>query len=278
MSTRNANEIAQWNGEAGEAWVREADRLDRMMAEVAAAVLAAAGARDGERVIDIGCGAGTTTLALADAVGPTGQVTGVDISRPLLELARSRVGERRHVKLIEADASIHGFPKGAADLLFSKFGVMFFDDPETAFTNLRRALTDGGRLAFACWRRMADNPFATVPLGVLLRHVPAPPPADPLAPGPFAFADADRVCGLLERAGFEGAMAAELDVDMVLGETAEDAAQFSRSVGPASRLLKGQDEAVKDRAMADIAAAWRAHEGPRGVVVPARCWIVTARA
>ena len=274
----NAEQIEIWNAASGKTWVREADHLERMMREVSAAILAAAAPAPGEHVIDIGCGAGALSLALADAVGPQGAVLGVDVSAPLLDLARRRASGRANVSFAESDASSHAFAPASADLLFSKFGVMFFSDPEGAFRNMRAALKPAGRLAFACWRTMRENPFATVPLAVALKHVPAPPPGEPLAPGPFAFADAERVRAFLGRAGFSGVMIAALDVDMLLGTSPADAAQRSRTVGPAARLLAGQSDEVQTRIVADLETVWAAHATASGVIVPARCWIVTARA
>src|SRR6185503_20850430 len=159
----------------------------------------------GERIVDIGCGGGDTTLALAERVQGHGFVLGVDVSRPLLQRATARAANTPEypVRFVEADAAGYAFERGSFDALFSRFGVMFFADPAAAFANLRRALKPGGRMAFVCWRSEGENPIMTVPLTAAKKRIPVPPPpADPTAPGPFALADRARLERILQTAGF----------------------------------------------------------------------------
>src|SRR4051794_32099894 len=158
----NKEQIEFWNSLAGERWTAHQEALDRALDPFGVAVLSRAQIKKGERVVDIGCGCGATTLACADAVGDTGQVTGVDVSAPMLARAKQRAADRKNVSFIQADASAHRFDS-PADTIVSRFGVMFFDDPTQAFENLKRALRTGGTIVFACWRAASENPWISVP-------------------------------------------------------------------------------------------------------------------
>ncbi len=274
----NADQIAYWNGKSGLKWAADQEKLDAMMQAMADVAVAAAAVQPGESIIDIGCGTGATALALADAVGPEGRVLGVDISKPMLDVARSRIGERRHVKFIEADAATAHFEAGSADLVFSKFGVMFFADPEAAFRNIYKAMKPGGRLAFICWRALQENPFATIPMGAALKRLPPQPKPDPHAPGPFAFADPVRVGHILVQAGFKTPSFAAFDSEMVIGRKAESAAKEAVLMGMASRLLLEASDEVKQQVIDDLTETYAAHMTPEGVKLPAHCWVVTASA
>lgn len=278
MAGDNAKQIADWNGVVGEHWAAQQEKNDRLIKAFGEAALAAAGARAGERVLDVGCGCGDTSLTLADEVGLTGSVVGVDVSAPMLEVARGRARGRENLTFIEADASRAELP-GPFDLLYSRFGVMFFDDPEGAFRHMRGAMKDGGRLAFACWQSPRDNPWAMIPLAAAREAAALDlPPPDPHAPGPFAFADAGRVAGILERAGFAAVQAETFEAPMFLGSSVRSAAEGCTKMGPASRWAReaGPDklpaitEAI-EKALAPLASA----DG--SVALPGRIWVVTAR-
>jgi SAM-dependent methyltransferase len=239
MSTApNADQILDWNGEQGRGWVEHQTVMDRMIEPFGNAALQAAAARPGETALDVGCGCGTTTLALAQAVGTRGRVLGIDISRPMLEVARRSVAERgmRNLDFVEADASTAPLPAGQ-DLLHSRFGLMFFDAPATALRHLRGALKPGGRCAFVCWRAPRDNPWAMTPLMAVRRALGVtPPPADPFAPGPFAFADDERLRTLLVDAGWVDVALQRVDAPVLIGPSARAAASHCLRLGPAARL------------------------------------------
>lgn len=276
--TDNADQIAYWNGQTGRKWAEDQVQMDRMMQSMTDALMAAAAPQRGESVVDIGCGAGATSLAVADIVGTGGSVLGVDVSRPLLEVARGRAAGRSNIRFIEADATAYHFVPAAADLVISKFGVMFFADPEAAFRNLRQAVKPGGRLAFICWRMLAENPFATVPMGAALRHLPPQPRPDPNAPGPFAFADPVRVGHILTAAGFQTPAFAGFDSTMVIGRSPADAAREAVLMGMASRLLMNAAQEVKDAVVEDLTGEYERHLTHDGITFPAHCWVVTASA
>ncbi len=275
----NEQQIEFWNGPVGERWVAMQAMLDAGMAEIAAKALSFARVRPGMRVIDIGSGCGTTTLALAEMVGPAGAVTGVDISMPMLGHAKARAAQAKSTaKFVQADASDYAFaPEN--DLVFSRFGVMFFADPPAAFANIRKALKPDGRIAFACWRTAPENAWAAVPFAAARDLLPEQPPPDPTAPGPFALADAQRTKDILEKAGFRNIRIEKLDTHMHMGVNLDEAAEMSTKAGPLARALGGiDDDALKDKVRARVKEAIARYETANGVLAPAACWLVEADA
>lgn len=274
----NAEQVDYWNSAAGLRWAALQERIDAAFAPLTAAALDFAAPRQGAAVIDIGCGAGATILGLAARVGPSGRVLGVDVSEPMLAVAARRIASENldRTDVVLADAATQPFERGAFDLAFSRFGVMFFADPVAAFANVRTALVSGGRLAFACWRPLADNPWFAVPVGALKPLLPPAPPSDPWAPGPFAFADPDRVRGLLAAAGFEHVAIEPHDTIMRLGDLPA-ALDFVSQIGPASRALNEADAERRPALIEALRAALGAHDGPDGVVLGGAIWLVSAR-
>jgi SAM-dependent methyltransferase len=184
------------------AWAEVRESLELQLAPLGQRALAALAPRPGESIVDIGCGGGETALELARAVAPDGTVLGIDLSAAVLAFARRAAEGSQRVRFVAADAQAYPFEPASFDAAFSRFGVMFFGDPMAAFTNIYRSLKPNGRLAFVCWRALEQNPLDLVPLRAASPHLPPQPTHDPEAPGPFAFADADRVRGILESAGF----------------------------------------------------------------------------
>jgi SAM-dependent methyltransferase len=273
----NAEQIEYWNKQAGPKWVAESDQMDRMLGPIGAAAIERAAPRAGERVIDVGCGNGQTSLQLAARVGPQGSVLGVDISVPMLERAQARAaGEKLpQLRFENADAQTHAFAPGGADLVFSRFGVMFFADPVAAFANLARALRPGGRLAFVCWQSLAENPWMRDPLGALAKHVPLPPPAAPDAPGPFAFADAARVRGILEHADFRQVAFEPRTGAMSLGASVDEAVHVASEIGPVGAILREAPAAARSGALTAIRELLAARATPEGVALPYATWIAS---
>ncbi|WP_291207732.1 class I SAM-dependent methyltransferase [Hyphomonas sp.] len=273
----NSAQIDYWNGAAGEKWVRDADRLDRMLQPFAEAVLAAAKPVAGERIIDIGCGAGALSFAASEAGALT---TGVDVSEPLIAIARRRAEQRAPAaQFVVADASAWA-PDTKADLVVSRFGVMFFADPAKAFASIRKGTKPGGRLAFACWRPLAENDWALMPIVAalpFLKEPPAPPP--PGTPGPFAFGSRDFVSDVLAQAGWSAVRITPWDGTIELpGANPEDTADFMLEIGPLSRAIaeQGVDRAkVKDALVSQV----RRLAGAEGRThLKAAVWIVEATA
>ena len=273
----NAQQIEFWNGPSGQRWAALQESTDRSLAMVMAALMPFAAPRQGERILDVGCGCGTTTLALFKAAG-AGNVAGVDISAPMLAVARERANKAgARIDFMEADASAHAFAPDR-DLIFSRFGVMFFAHPLAAFANIRKAVKPGGRLAFVTWRALPENGWAAEPLMAARDLLPPQEPIDPAAPGPFAFADASRLRAILSGAGFDKVKIEPLDTVMNMGASLGDAVQTALSIGPLSRIAGEVDEETKARIRERLRKVFLGHETPAGITPPAACWLVGATA
>lgn len=271
-----------WNGDSGTRWAANLARLDVMLEDFGKAAIATADARPGERVLDIGCGSGTSTFPLAKQVGAGGHVLGVDISEQLVEIARAAAPEGMPVKFRCADAATTPLPAGHFDLLFSRFGVMFFADPVAAFSHMRRALKPGGRLAFVCWRGAQENDWVRLPMAAI-RDIVQPAPADPDAPGPFAFGDRQKVAHILSAAGFTAIEIASFDTSISYGRGAtredaiNDALDMSFQVGPLARALADRSDDIRAKSAAAVRAAFAKRPGETSVQIDGAAWIVTAR-
>ena len=277
----NADQIVYWNSEQGEEWVALQTDLDVMFRPVLQELLARAAPGEGERVLDVGCGAGSSTLAFAARVGADGEAVGADVSAPLLERARRSMARAgvANVQFLLADAQTHAFEAERFDLLASRFGVMFFADPLAAFTNLAAALRRQGRVCFISWAELADNVWFRIPRDIAVARLGPPTPAPPTAPGPFAFSDAGRVLGILRDAGFAEPTVDRLEVTIPVPGTIEDASRLATNLGPATRIAKqyGADENDMTAITADIAGEFAAYAETGTVRIPATVNCFTAR-
>ena len=249
-----------------------------MLRPVSDRLIVAAAPKPGDRVIDVGCGCGATTIDFAARVGPGGEVLGLDISAPMLARARQRAPQNLPVRLELADATVYDFEPDGADLVVSRFGVMFFADPARSFANLRTGLKPGGRLVFACWREAKQNPWLIVPLREAGKHAPALPETGAEAPGPFAFANEARVRRILSDAGYADIdlEPQDLDLDLAAGQGLDTAVKAAMTIGPTSRMLDGQSEAVRAAATADIRKALATHAQGESVPLGGAIWLVSA--
>ena len=271
----NAEQIDYWNGEAGAMWAKRQDRMDALLAPISEAALQACTAGAGERVLDVGCGCGDTSLRLA---GRGATVVGVDISKPMLERARERASAvRASATFVLGDAAATHFEHDYHHV-FSRFGVMFFADPTAAFTNIRSALRAGGKLCFVCWQPPQLNAWISAPFGAARPLLPPQPTLDPRAPGPFAFAEPDYVREILGGAGFRDVRVDALTTTLMLGRDVETALEMVCEVGPLSRSLAGMDPALRSRIIEAVRAPLQAALTSSGVALGASCWIVTASA
>jgi SAM-dependent methyltransferase len=279
MSGANKEQIEFWNGTPGARWVTYQEALDRALGPIGDLAIERAAVAPGENVIDVGCGCGATTLELAAKVGKSGRVLGVDVSAPMLARARERAKahEVRRIELVEADGSTHTFPF-KADLVFSRFGVMFFRDPVLAFANLRGALRPGGRLVFVSWRDKELNAWMGVPMAAAMRVVGAEAPTPPDEPGPFSLSDEARLRAVLGAAGFADTGCEPVDSELSLGDDVESATDFSLHAGPVSRLVLDATDEVRARVRGAVVRALEPYAGPGGVVLRAATWMVQARA
>ena len=274
----NADQLAFWNGLGGHTWVARQEHTDITLALVTEALLAFAAPRPGERVLDIGCGCGATTLGFARAVGPAGRVAALDISGPMLAegQARAKTAGITNVAWQQADpatAALDGY-----DLLTSAFGVMFFGDPVGAFANMRSAASRGARMAFVCWRPLAENPWMEVPMNAVSRHLPPRPKPVPNAPGMFAFADPQRVSEILTAAGWAAPRLdkLDLDLDIAAGRGLEEAVVQSTQIGAVHSWLRNQPAEVVSAAIASLREALAAHLDGASVRLSGAMWLVSS--
>jgi ubiquinone/menaquinone biosynthesis C-methylase UbiE len=275
----NAKHSEEWNHATGKRWLERHQAVDWQIASFGRPAMDRADIRPGQRILDIGCGCGETTLELARRVGASGSVMGVDISLMLIEAARQLAKESglASVRFEAADAQTFPFDAESFDLAFSRFGIMFFDDPEAAFGNLRRAVRPGGRLGFLCWPSPRDNLFMTIPVEAASRHIAFPQSGDPNAPGPFAFADPSQVSRILSRSGF-GEIAMDRVTEKVGGGTLDESAGMLLGFGVLDSVLETIDAKTRGAILADIRSALGRFESQGRVLLDAVAWLVAARA
>jgi len=284
MTIDNATQIEFWNGETGRNWVTHDAIMEAMLQPLGESVMDTLALQPGEHVLDIGCGCGHTSLSLADRVGAEGSVTGVDISAPMLavasQLAAERNSEHTSIQFLEADAQTHTFEPERYDVIFSRFGVMFFEDPIAAFANIRSVLRASGRLAFCCWQPRAVNPFMTVPAMAALELLPAPPEMPPRTPGPFAFEEAEYVMEVLTSAGFESVVVTPLKQPLTFGRglSLTDIVERLVQIGPIAQMVREASEdlqqPVRDKVIDAVAPFYTQDTG---MTLDGQFWQVTAR-
>lgn len=272
---------AFWNSEGSRSWTDRHELADRAFAGLARAALARAAPQPGERVLDIGCGSGTTLLELAALVGPDGHVLGADIADRSVARARARIAAASlgNAEVVCADVATHAFPSGAFDLVFSRLGVMFFEDPVAALTNVRQAMRRDGRLGFAVFRTPAENAWPSGAFQAVRHLLPPMPRPGPDDPGMFSWADPARVDRILSGAGFRDVTLSPADVSVqVAGEGGvAEAVAFSTLFGPMSRILPDQPEATVRAVRSALEDYFRPLATPQGVFLDSAFWIVQAR-
>lgn len=272
MQQDNKEQADYWNDRAGNTWAELQDRLDTLLKPLSEAGLRAANVQAGERVLDVGCGCGDTSIALA---ADGGLVQGVDLSQPMLERAQARSSQ---IEFIRADAASFT-PKQPYDLIFSRFGVMFFIDPKNAFKHLHSTLRSSGRLVFVCWQAPKANPWMSITGRAIAPYLPeSESPTDPKAPGPFAFADADYVRAILSDGGFQNIGLEPFSAALHVGNDPQDALKLQTRVGPAARVMTELDGEIRNQALNAARNALADHQSDKGIHLDAAVWIVSATA
>jgi SAM-dependent methyltransferase len=265
-----------WNGPSGQAWIDLQEAFDRSLKPLEDLLVQAVAAQAAQQVLDVGCGTGATTLAIAQQLGTRGSCTGIDISNPMLAVARTRAARAgSRARFVCADVQAHAFDPAAFDCLVSRFGVMFFDAPVQAFANLRRAAKVGATMHFIAWRSTAENAFMTTAERAAAPLLPALPPRQPDAPGQFAFADRERVRAILQDSGWGAIDIRPVDVTCTMTES--DLARYSARLGPVGRALREADAATHARVVAALRDAFApfVHDGTARFT--AACWMIGAR-
>jgi len=276
----NADMRAFWDGQGGHTWVARQAHTDITLTAVSAALLAFAAPRPDERVLDVGCGCGASTLDLARAVGPGGHVTALDISGPMLAegAVRAAAAGLANIDWRQVDAATA--PLDGFDLLVSNFGAMFFGDPVAAFTHMRAAANPGARLALVCWRPLAENPWMEVPMHAVAAHLPPRPPGTPNAPGMFAFADPQYVTGVLAAAGWAPPRfdMLDLDLDIAAGYGLDEAVIQSTQIGAVNSWLRNQPAEIVTAATASLRAALAPYADGASVRLSGAMWLIGSAA
>jgi SAM-dependent methyltransferase len=274
----NAEQASYWSETSGPTWVQLQERIDGQIAPIGLAAIRRAAPKKGESCLDIGCGCGQTSLQLAERSG--GRVLGVDLSAPMLERAAERAkAAGADARFERGDAQIHPFAPESVDLVFSRFGVMFYQDPVAAFANIRRALRASGRLVFACWKPPGENAWVRVPMAAAAQHVTFEAPADPTAPGPFSLADSARIESILREAGYADVAIEPLALDIEVGGGAppDEVLDFVLQIGPTARLLADAPPEKIQAVREAVREALVPHFEDGVLRLGSATWIVSAR-
>ncbi|MDK1024537.1 MAG: class I SAM-dependent methyltransferase [Gammaproteobacteria bacterium] len=272
----NADQIAFWNGDAGKSWAKNQALMDSMIEPLGNIAISESVISAADQVLDIGCGCGATSFALAKLGA---NVTGIDVSEPMLGIARSRADTTdHHVDFVLGDALTHAFERDYS-VLFSRFGVMFFADPVAAFRNLLGAMNESGRLCFICWRPAIENAWISVPMGAAIAHMPPMPQTDPRAPGEFAFSDKDYVAEILDAAGYKEIEIDPVDQALTVGGASDidQAIEFYEHIGPLARVFSELDEPTRMKALDAVREAVQPYLSDDGLTLGSACWLVKAR-
>ena len=276
----NEEQTKHWNSDQAGHWITHQQRYDAMLAPFGERLLAAAHVASTDRVLDVGCGCGATTLA-AGRSAVTGTATGLDLSIPMLEVGRRRAVEEdlANVTFLDGDAQTYPFRASAFDAAISRFGIMFFDDPKAAFRNLAAAVAPWGRLAFVCWQDMLSNPWMAVPGLAIAEQVGLPDLGPPGRPGMFSLADPEDIRALLDAAGFLEVVVDPMAEEILLGGggSLDDAVDFLRHGSMGRTVLAGMDEATRGRALQAVTDALAPYVTGEGVRIGTAAWLVTAR-
>jgi SAM-dependent methyltransferase len=275
----NQTQRDYWETDGPRQYQQFGDTNEALIGPFGQAMLDAAQLRPGERVLDVGCGFGTSTLEAAERVAPSGRVVGVDISAAMLQPARQRIASAGvdNIELLNADAQAYDFEAASFDVVISRFGMMFFEDPQAAFANLARALRAGGRLVFVCPQDPLKSQWVVVAFGAAVAALGrAPDLGAPGAPGPFAFADGDRLTQLLTDSGFRALRLETLTRSFRIGRTISDAVDFVLSLPESERLFTGAPQETVDAAATALYAGFAPYAGQQGVMMDATAWLVTA--
>jgi len=269
-----------WNGSGGENWMRFHEQLEKSLNPFGMKAISTAMIKSGERVLDVGCGWGDTSFNILQSVGIQGQVHGIDISNLILQHAGNRVDASGHknISFECVDAESHSFDSMVFDIIYSRFGVMFFSNPVEAFKNIRKTLKPDGRLVFVCWQSIQANQWVNLPLEIAKNHVFIPPPTNPDAPGGFSFGDDSRVKRILDEAGFVNTKIQPFSTKFTVGENIEDAMTFLSNIGPASSVLDDPeiDNVIKQHITSELRETLASYKTLNGVQLDAATWIVTA--
>ncbi len=276
----NDAQAEYWNSKQGQNWVTFQSDLDTLLGSVTSQLIAAVKPQAGQKIVDLGCGAGASTFEFAELIAPGGKIHGIDVSEPLITRARQRQQELSadNVSFAIADAQEQQLGSGDYDVAVSRFGVMFFSDTEKAFRNIAGCIRPGGRLVFAAWAGPEHNPWFSLPQEAAAEHLGPAEPADPHAPGPLAFRDADRVIGILQDTGLTDCQSVQVEIDLHHPGGLKPVLQIAPHVGPVARMLKAKNGTAEDLSaiMNTIAKRFEPFLCNDGIRIPAAVHVFSA--
>ena len=279
MSEVNKNQRDFWSGKGGDIWVERQNAMDTMLSPLGEAALNKLNLNEGENVLDIGCGCGHTTLNIAKRISPDGQVTGLDISKPMLKRAKESANEMSisNASFNCVDVQTDDIGEEVYSAAFSRFGVMFFEDPIAAFRNINKSLITGASLSFVCWQSPALNPWQSLFIEAVKKYVDLPSPP-PRSPSPFAFMESEYVSSILEESNFQNIMIEghEAEVNMFSGRSLSDSVKDYISINPVvSGMLKDSTEQEKTEIINSAIEAFFPYYSAKGLMFPSATWLVT---
>ena len=279
MSEVNKNQRDFWSGKGGDIWVERQNAMDTMLSHLGEAALNKLNLNEGENVLDIGCGCGHTTLNIAKRISPDGQVTGLDISEPMLKRAKESANEMSisNASFNCVDVQTDDMGEEVYSAAFSRFGVMFFEDPVAAFCNINKSLITGASLSFVCWQSPALNPWQSLFIEAVKKYVDLPSPP-PRSPSPFAFMESEYVSSILEESNFQNIMIEghEAEVNMFSGRSLSDSVKDYISINPVvSGMLKDSTEQEKTEIINSAIEAFSPYYSAKGLMFPSATWLVT---
>ena len=279
MSEVNKNQRDFWSGKGGDIWVERQNAMDTMLSPLGEAALNKLNLNEGENVLDIGCGCGHTTLNIAKRISPDGQVTGLDISEPMLKRAKESANEMSisNASFNCVDVQTDDMGEEVYSAAFSRFGVMFFEDPVAAFCNINKSLITGASLSFVCWQSPALNPWQSLFIEAVKKYVDLPSPPR-RSPSPFAFMESEYVSSILEESNFQNIMIEghEAEVNMFSGRSLSDSVKDYISINPVvSGMLKDSTEQEKTEIINSAIEAFSPYYSAKGLMFPSATWLVT---
>ena len=277
---QNQEQGANWNSKTGQAWVNNDLKMDLHLEVITTLLFKEFETLGNKHVLDVGCGSGTTSKLLSDQVGSTGSVEGVDISRPLLELAQAKYGTIENIRFTNADAQSFEFKKSFYDQIVSRFGVMFFENPIAAFTNMRQSLKPNGKLNFVCWSALEENEFFILPLKIVLKYLNKPLPNPSKAPGPLAFSNKPYLLKILQSSEFKNIKIKTVKTEMLNFDPVKEQVRFFNKMGLAARMKKEAsfDIQIHEKIDQELEAELMKRTDANGTSLKATVYYVSANA
>ena len=280
MENINSKQKQFWSGAGGDVWVNKQSEMDIMLNPLGAKAIDKLDLNQETKILDIGCGCGATTLEIAKKIND-GTITGVDISEPMLKRASQNAAalELSNINFQVLDVQVDEMPSNDFDIAFSRFGVMFFENPFEAFSNIYKSLKQDGQLSFVCWQNPALNPWQSLSIQVIKQFLdlPAPPPK---SPGPFAFEDKTYVQEILEKSNFKDIKIDDNQEDIIMfsGKSIQEACEDYLTINPVvTEMLKNSEEKLKEEVLAALIDQFSHFHNGDGLLFPSATWIVTAK-